>query len=98
MPLFDPKELKQDLEMIEKNTKTLEKQYTDFFEGVLASEPKALRIQTEALVRKWWGRPMANAGSRFQVQNMVQRYNSFKEKWDRRLRIKARAEREEAFE
>lgn len=98
MALFDPKQIQQDLDMIEENIKLLEKRYTDFFDGVTSIEPKALRARTEALVRKWWGKPVANTRLRFRVQNLVQRYNTYKEKWNRQLRIKFREEREEFYE
>jgi hypothetical protein len=90
-------QLRQDIQLIEENIKTLEKRYTDYIEGVTSIEPKALRARTDALVRKWWGKPIYNTQFRFKVQNLVQRYNTYKEKWDRHLRIKARNEREDAF-
>ncbi len=90
-----PNELKQDLQVIDENINLLEKQYTDFFEGVTYLEPKALRARTDALVRKWWGKPIAGTQLRFKVQNIVQRYSAYKEKWNRQLRIKMRKERED---
>ena len=97
MALFDQKEIQRDLQLIEENIKTLEKQYNDFFEGITSLEPKALRAQTEVLVRKWWGKPVSNTRLRFKLQNIVQRYNSYKEKWNRQLRLKTRQEQEEVF-
>ncbi|MBD3309107.1 hypothetical protein GF339_22090 [candidate division KSB3 bacterium] len=97
MALLNQNELRQDLQLIEENIKKLEKQYMDFIDGVTSVEPKALRARTEALVRKWWGKPVANTRLRFQLQNIVQRYNAYKEKWDRLLRIKIKAEKEEMF-
>ena len=97
MALFDQKQIQQDLQIIEENIKLLEKRYADFFDGAIPLEPKALRAQTDALVRKWWGKPLSNTRLRFKLQNVVQRYNAYKEKWNRQLRIKARTEREEEF-
>lgn len=94
MALFDNKEIQQDLNIIEGNIKTLEKQYMEYFDNVISAEPKALRAQTEALIRKWWGKPISNARLKFQIQNIVQRYNIYKEKWNRQLRLKDRKERE----
>ena len=94
MALFNNKEIQQDLKIIEDNIKTLEKQYLEYFDNVISAEPKALRAQTEALIRKWWGKPIANARLKFQIQNIVQRYNIYKEKWNRQLRLKEREERE----
>ncbi len=97
MPLLDSNQLKQDLQLIEKNIRQLDGKYTDFFDGVIALEPKELRAQTEALVRRWWGKPVANTMLRFQLQNLVQRYRAYREKWDRQLRNKLRSEREESY-
>lgn len=97
MALFDNKEIQQDLKIIEENIKTLEKQYLEYFDNVISVEPKALRAQTDALVRKWWGKPITNARLRFQIQNIVQRYSTYKEKWNRQLRLKTREEREEPY-
>ncbi len=90
-------QMQQDMNIIEENIKILEKQYSDFCGGVISLEPKALRAQTDALVRKWWGKPVANTQMRFKLQNLVQRYNSYKEKWGRELRLKAKREKEEEF-
>ena len=94
---LDSNQLKQDIEIIERNIRQLEGKYTDFFDGVIALEPKELRAQTEALVRRWWGKPIANTMLRFKLQNLVQRYKTYKEKWDRQLRAKLRSEREDVF-
>ena len=61
-------ELQNDIQLIEENIVTLEKQYINFFEGVISLEPKALRARTDALVRKWWGKPIRSTQFRFQIQ------------------------------
>lgn len=91
-------ELKQDLQVIDENINLLEKQYTEFFDGIIYLEPKALRARTDALVRKWWGKPIANTQLQFKVKNIVQRYNAYKEKWNRQLRIKIRNDKEDVLE
>ena len=98
MPPLSSKNLQQDLEIIEKNIKQLEKRYLDFFDGVISHEPKELRAQTEALVQRWWGKPTPNTMLRFQLQNIVQRYKSYKEKWDRQLRTKMKLDAKEEEE
>jgi hypothetical protein len=92
---LDSNQLKQDVEIIEKNIRQLDGKYTDFFDGVIALEPKELRAHTETLVRRWSGKPVSNTMLKFKFQNLVQRYRTYKEKWDRKLRIKIRKEREE---
>jgi len=88
-------QLKQDIQIIEQNVRQLEKKYTDYFDGKIAREPKELRTQTESLVLRWWGKPIANTMLRFQFHNLVQRWKTYKEKWDRLLRVKEKNEREE---
>lgn len=95
MAILDNSQLRQDLDIIEENIKLLEKQYAEYFDGVTYLEPKALMAQTNALVMKWWGKPVSNTQLRFKLQNIVQRFNSYKEKWNRQLRLKFKAEREE---
>lgn len=95
MPILDSKQLEQDLELIEKNIRTLEARYSDFLEGVIANEPKEMRTNTEALLQRWWGKPIPNAMLRFRYQNIMQRFRSYKEKWDRQLRLKRKNERED---
>ena len=97
MPALDSNQLKQDLDVIERNIKQLEAKYTDFFEGVTSVEPKEMRAQTETLVNRWWGKPVANTMLRFRRENLVQRYRSYREKWDRQLRKKRKAELEDNF-
>jgi hypothetical protein len=94
---LDSNQLKQDIEIIDRNIRQLDGKYTDYFDGVIALEPKELRAQTEALVRRWWGKPIANTMLRFKLQNLVQRYKAYREKWDRQMRAKLREEREDTF-
>ena len=91
----DTKQLEQDIRLIQDNMVLLEKQYIEYLAGAIPAEPKPLLIQTEALVKKWWGRPITNTQLRFQIQNIVQRFNSYKEKWTRQTRLKSIAELEE---
>jgi hypothetical protein len=97
MALLDQRQINQDMQVIEENINLLDKRYTEFCEGAISLEPKALRAQTDALVRKWWGKPIANTQARFRLKNVVQRYNSFKEKWGRQLRLKIKQEKEDSF-
>ena len=95
MAFNDNTQMQQDLDLIDANINLLEKQYEKFFIGAIAHEPKPLLIQTEALVRKWWGKPITNTQLRFRIQNLVQRFNSYKEKWTRQMLVKAKAEQED---
>jgi hypothetical protein len=97
MPALDSNQLRQDLEIIERNIRQLEAKYSDYLDGVTSVEPKELRTQTETLVKRWSGKPVANTMLRFKRQNVVQKYKTYKEKWDRLLRIKIRNERENGF-
>ena len=95
MAFNDNTQMQQDLDLIEANIKLLEKQYSDYLVGAIANEPKPLLIQTDALIRKWWGKPITNTQLKFRIQNLVQRFNSYKEKWTRQMIAKAKAEKED---
>jgi hypothetical protein len=97
MPGLDSIQLQKDLQIIEQNIRQLENKYVDFFEGKTSREPKELRAQTDVLIQRWWGKPITNTMLRFQLQNLVQRYKTYKEKWERQLRIKEKNEREEYY-
>lgn len=97
MSAMNSSQLQQDIEIIERNIRQLEAKYNDYFDGVTALEPKELRAQTEALVRRWWGKPISNTMFRFRLQNLVQRYKAYREKWDRLLRKKLRDDREDVY-
>lgn len=97
MPAFDSNQLQKDLELIERNIRQLEAKYTDYFEGVTSVEPKEMRFQTETLIKRWTGKPIANTMLRFKRQNIEQRFRSYREKWDRLLRKKMKGELEENF-
>ncbi|MCP4397394.1 MAG: hypothetical protein GY801_08870 [bacterium] len=94
MAILDQRQINQDLQLIEENINLLDKRYHEYCEGVISLEPKALRAQTDALVRKWWGKPVASTQARFRLQNVVQRFNSYKEKWGRQLRTKLKQDKE----
>jgi predicted nucleotide-binding protein (sugar kinase/HSP70/actin superfamily) len=97
MPALDSNQLRQDLEVIDRNIRQLEAKYTDFFDGVVSYEPKELLTQTETLVKRWAGRPIVSTRLRFRFQNTHQKYKTYKEKWNRLLRQKQRNEREDGF-
>ena len=98
MPGLDSNQLRQDLEIIEKNIRRLEAQYSEYFDNVISVEPKQLRTQTEALVNRWWGKPYVSSTMlKFKLQNTVQKYRAYKEKWDRMMRLKMKSERENGF-
>jgi len=87
-------EFEKDMATIDQNLRQLTVLYEDYFALKIYREPKELRAQTEALIQKWRVKPVVRAASRFKLQNLIQRYNAFKEKWDRQLRIKEKEERE----
>lgn len=86
-------ELQKDIIRIERNLKQLAAQYSDFLCGASAREPSGLRSQTETLLWKWRGRPIGTTLHQFKIQNLAQRYDVYKEKWDRQRRGLDRTER-----
>jgi hypothetical protein len=97
MPALDSNQLRQDLEVIERNIRQLEAKYSDYFDGVVSYQPKELLTQTDTLIKRWSGKPVANTMMRFKLQNILQKYKTYKEKWNRLLRNKLKDEKEEGF-
>jgi hypothetical protein len=85
-------DFEKDMAVIEANVKQLIVLYEDYFCGKIYREPKEIRFQTETLIQKWRARTLSKASARFRFQTLLQRFNTFKEKWDRQLRIKEREE------
>lgn len=87
-------DFEKDIAIIEANLKQLIVLYEDYFCGKIYREPKEIRMQTETLIQKWRARSIVKASARFKFQTLLQRYHTFKEKWDRQLRIKEKEDQE----
>ncbi len=78
----------QDIAQLETLLRQLEKEYEQFFCGILRREPAATENAVLAIVRTYVGRPIQNPTLGFKYTSLVARYNSFRTVWTRRLREK----------
>ena len=78
----------QDIAQLETLLRQLEKEYDQFFSGLVRREPAATENAVLGIVRAYGGRPIQNSSLAFRMNSLVARYNSFRAVWTRRLREK----------
>ncbi len=78
----------QDIAQLEVLLRQLEKEYDQFFCGILRREPAVTENALLAIVRAYAGRPIQNPTLGFKYNSLVARYNSFRTVWTRKLREK----------
>jgi hypothetical protein len=78
----------QDVAQLEILLRQLEKEYDQFFSGLVRREPAATENAVLGIVRAYGGRPIQNSSLAFKMNSLVARYNSFRTIWTRRLREK----------
>jgi hypothetical protein len=78
----------QDVAQLETLLRQLEKEYDQFFCGLVRREPAATESAVLGIMRTYGGRPIQNSSLAFKLNSLVARYNSFRAVWTRRLREK----------
>lgn len=78
----------QDIAQLETLLRQLEKEYDQFFCGLLRREPAVTENAVLAIVRAYASRPIQNPTLGFKYNSLVARYNSFRTVWTRKLREK----------
>jgi hypothetical protein len=78
--------LLEDLDLIEKSVRQLQIEWEKFFAGVERKPPTDLKARVEALIRRNAGEEIRNNADRFRYQNLIARYSTFAELWNKRLR------------
>jgi len=76
----------QDIAQLETLLRKLEKEYDQFFCGLLRREPADTENAVLAIVRGYAGRPIQNPTLGFKYTSLVARYNSFRTVWTRKMR------------
>jgi hypothetical protein len=76
----------QDLPQLETLLRQLEKEYEQFFSGILRREPTGTESQVLGIIRAYAGRPLSNPTLGFKYNSLVARYNSFRTVWTRKMR------------
>jgi hypothetical protein len=76
----------EDLDMIERSIRQLQIEWEKFFAGVERKPPSELKARFEALIRRNANEEIRNNADRFRYQNLLARYSTFSELWNKRLR------------
>ncbi len=86
MKKTDSERIAQKLNELESEIERLIYEYDQFFLGFQRVEPQARRKRIERMIRDLMDTYIANATLKFRLQNLKQRYATYREKWDRFLR------------
>jgi hypothetical protein len=76
----------EDLDQIEYGIRQLKIEWDKFFGGVERKPPNEFRQRLETLMRRYAAGELRNSGDRFRYQQLVSKYNTFSELWNKRLR------------
>jgi hypothetical protein len=79
-------EFETDIAQFESLLRRLEKEYDQFFAGLLRREPSETENAVLTIMRTWANRTIQNPTQAFRFNTLVARYNSFKPVWARRQR------------
>lgn len=79
-------QIEADLARLETGLRELKIQYDMFFAGALPHEPFVLRARLERMVKQYSEMPLRKYQHRFQLNQLVARFNSFCELWGRHIR------------
>jgi len=77
---------KKDLNTLEKNLARLKIEYEQYFMRILKREPLKLRSEVEMTIRRYTGKKTTNTAFQFKFNNLVAKYNAFRQYWTRTLR------------
>lgn len=84
--LQDTEAIQKDIRELGVELENLRKYYEQYFLGLIREEPSKLREKVKMLVQRNTGVALQNATLKFQLQQMIARYNVFTTYWDRILR------------
>lgn len=76
---------RDDMDRLEFGIKRLRIDFERFFNGALATPPEELRGRLQRQIRDLRGEPMMTAADRFRLSNLEARFNTFNERFRRRL-------------
>ncbi|HHL41017.1 MAG TPA: hypothetical protein ENJ37_10970 [Deltaproteobacteria bacterium] len=76
----------EDIDLLEEKIGRLKTDYEKHFARLIKHEPVKLRGEVERLILRYYGYNFTNTGLRFRFNNLVSRYNTYKQYWARILR------------
>lgn len=80
------KGLESDLAVLEGTLRQLESEYEQFLSGKVRIQPMKTEAEVQRMIRVYSTRGIQNPSLRFRYTNIVARYNSFKNVWERKVR------------
>ena len=73
------------IDRLEYNVNRLIKDYQQFFQGIIANEPSRRKESVEVEIRKLKNMHITNTSIRFKFDNVVAKFNSYRQLWNRKL-------------
>jgi len=80
------KGIESDLAVLEGTLRQLEVEYDQFLSGKVRIQPMKTETEVQRMIRVYSTRGIQNPSLRFRYTNIVARYNSFKNVWERKVR------------
>jgi hypothetical protein len=80
------KGIESDLAVLEGTLRQLETEYEQFLAGKVRVQPMKTEAEVQRMIRVYSSRGIQNPSLRFRYTNLVARYNSFKNVWERKVR------------
>jgi len=80
------KGIESDLAVLEGTLRQLESEYEQFLSGKVRIQPMKTEADLQRMIRLYSARGIQNPSLRFRYTNIVARYNSFKNVWERKVR------------
>lgn len=89
MPVrYEPDAIDNDMKDLEYRLKMLRVEYNQYFVGARKEPPNFTDIQVRKIIRKYVGDKTLKGPQRFVFFNLVARYNTLREFWNRRIRLR----------
>jgi hypothetical protein len=79
-------DIKQKIDQLAGSLERLDRAYTQYFAGAEDAGPGKLRQRVDRLARELTDATIHNTEWQFRIKRLLQRYQTFKAKWDRNLR------------
>lgn len=76
----------EDIDLLETKISKLKVEYEQYFLRVIKKQPIQLREEIDRLVNSYHGRAISNSTYKFRLNNLIAKYNTYRNYWNRTLR------------
>lgn len=76
----------EDIDLLETKISKLKVEYEQYFLRVIKKQPIQLREEIDRLVNSYHGRAINNSTHKFRLNNLIAKYNTYRNYWNRTLR------------